>query len=39
VTGEDGAEVDFAAAKAQPTALRDGDGLVVKRIFQRRQAL
>ena len=39
LAGEDRAEVDFATAEAQPPALGDGDGLIVQRVFQRRQAL
>ena len=35
VTGEDGAEIDLASAKAQPPALCDGDGLIMQRVLQR----
>lgn len=38
VTCEDGAEIDLASAKAESTALTDGDCLIVQRIFQWRQS-
>lgn len=38
VAREDGAEVDLAPAKAEPTTLRDRDDWVVQRIFERRQS-
>ena len=38
LAGEHHAEIDFAPAEAQPAALGDGDGVIVQRVFQLRQA-
>ena len=36
LTGEDGAEVDLAAAEADAAAVGDGDGAVVERVVRAR---
>ena len=38
LTGEDGAQVDFSGSEAEATVLSDGEGAVVERVFQLRQA-
>ena len=38
LTGEDGAEIDLARAEADAAAARDGDGAVVERVLEARQA-